>query len=129
MQEKVQSIVCPRCGEKNNRLLVACKNCQVTLTQLNIMLQRIQQLERAGAQYIQQNAFVSALRTYSILLEYKPEQIKYLKNLCYACIGLNALKDADGIVATLESRLKIDPEIAQMKKLIAQKTDGNRPLS
>lgn len=121
MKEQIKEIICPNCGERNNHLLTDCRHCGVNLLALNQMNLRILQLESAGKTFLEEDAYVDSLRTYSILLEYKPNQPRYLKHFCLACIGLNALDKAEEIINDLEKRLKNDTEIKSLKKLYQQK--------
>ncbi|KAA3661902.1 MAG: hypothetical protein DWQ10_03620 [Calditrichaeota bacterium] len=118
MTDIIKVIICPKCGEQNNYLLTHCKGCNLRIAELHKMQNRIFQLENLAKNSISDNAFIDAFRAYSILLEYKPKSINYLKGLCWSCIGLEQFDKLKEYSHTLQKRKPNDPDLIKIESYI-----------
>jgi hypothetical protein len=92
------------------------------------MQKRILDIETASKTALENKDYADAFRAFSILLEYKPNQTRYLKGMCRACHGLGQNDYALPIIEDLSIRLKADREIAELKELFTKtgtSTDEN----
>lgn len=121
MGTTISEISCPLCGKSNNHLYSTCQHCNSRLNEYGLLLKRINALEQAGNETLDKKAYIDSLRIFSVLLEYKPQQTRYLKGLCKACIGLHVYDYAEDIINDLSSRLKNDKDLIQMKSEIEQR--------
>ncbi len=114
MAETIE-IKCPACGSGCNPLIMNCKSCGSRVVEYIALQRRVEALEKAAGISMNSSKWVESIRLFSVLLEYRPQQPRYLKGLASACLKIGEQEHAREILEELGGRFKNDAELEVLR--------------